>query len=81
VLGQKVNHRIDLRGMVYPLSKLETRLTLKKMAAGDVLEVLTDFLPIRHASTDMLMSLLKPIGRIFGFSSKRPSFMKRKKIR
>jgi TusA-related sulfurtransferase len=49
VLGQKVNHRIDLRGMVYPLSKLETRLTLKKMAAGDVLEVLTDFLPIRQA--------------------------------
>ena len=57
MLGQKVNHRIDLRGMVYPLSKLETRLTLKKMAAGDVLEVLTDFVPIRQSISLLIREL------------------------
>lgn len=57
MLGQKVNHRIDLRGMVYPLSKLETHLTLKKMDAGDVLEVLTDFVPIRQAISLLIREL------------------------
>ena len=57
MLGQKVNHRIDLRGMVYPFSKLETHLTLKKMAAGDVLEVLTDFIPIRQSISLLIREL------------------------
>jgi TusA-related sulfurtransferase len=43
--------------MVYPLSKLETHLTLKKMAAGDVLEVLTDFVPIRQAISLLIREL------------------------
>ena len=54
---QKVNHRIDLRGMVCPLSKLETRLTLKKMTEGDVLEVITDFLPNRKAISLLIREL------------------------
>lgn len=54
---QKVNHRIDLRGMVYPLSKLETHLTLKKMPSGDVLEVITDFLPNRKAISLLIREL------------------------
>lgn len=54
---QKVNYRIDLRGMVYPLSKLETHLTLKKMLAGDVLEVITDFLPNRRAISLLIREL------------------------
>lgn len=58
MLGQKINHRIDLRGMVYPLSKLETHLTLKKMAPGDVLEVITDFFPIRQA----ILLLIRQLG-------------------
>lgn len=57
MLKQIVNHRIDLRGMVYPLSKLETHLTLKKMAAGDVLEVITDFFPIRQAISLLIREL------------------------
>ena len=57
MLGQKANHRIDLRGMVYPFSKLETHLTLNKMAAGDVLEVLTDFVPIRKAISLLIREL------------------------
>ena len=57
MLGQQVNHRIDLRGMVYPFSKLETHLTLKKMDAGDVLEVLTDFVPIRQAISLLIREL------------------------
>ena len=57
MLKQIVNHRIDLRGMVYPLSKLETHLTLKKMAVGDVLEVITDFFPIRQAISLLIREL------------------------
>lgn len=57
MLEQTVNHRIDLRGMEYPLSKLETRLTLKTMAAGDVLEVITDFVPIRQTISLLLREL------------------------
>ena len=57
MLGQQVNHRIDLRGMAYPFSKLETHLTLKKMAVGDVLEVLTDFVPIRQAISLLIREL------------------------
>ena len=57
MLEQTVNHRIDLRGMEYPLSKLETRLTLKKMAVGEVLEVITDFFPIRQTISSFLHEL------------------------
>ncbi len=57
MLAQKVSHRIDLRGMVYPFSKLETHLTLKNMAAGDVLEVITDFVPIRQAISQLIREL------------------------
>ena len=57
MLEQKVNHRIDLRGMVYPFSKLETHLTLKKMEIGDVLEVLTNFVPIRQTISLLIREL------------------------
>lgn len=57
MLRQKVNQRIDLRGMEYPLSKLETHLTLKNMAAGDVLEVLADFVPIRQTISLLIREL------------------------
>ena len=46
--------------MVYPVSKLETRLTLKKMPAGDVLEVITDFLPNRRAISLLIRELGYP---------------------
>jgi TusA-related sulfurtransferase len=57
MLEQTINHRIDLREMEYPFSKLETRLTLKTMAAGDVLEVITDFVPIRQTISLLLREL------------------------
>lgn len=57
MLGQKVNHRIDLRGMAYPFSNLETHLTLKNIAEGEVLEVLPDFIPIRHAISLLIREL------------------------
>ena len=63
MLGQKVNHRIDLRGMIYPFSKLETHLTLKNVAEGEVLEVLTDFIPIRHA----ISLLIRELGYAYEF--------------
>lgn len=57
MLEQAIKYRIDLRGMRYSLSKLETRLTLKNMAAGDVLEVITDFLPARQTISLLLREL------------------------
>ena len=57
MLRQEVSHRIDLRGMVHPFSKLETQLTLKKMSVGEVLEVLTDFVPARLAISLLIREL------------------------
>ena len=54
---QRANHRIDLRGMVCPLSKLETRLTLKEITTGEVLEVITDFLPNRKSISLLIREL------------------------
>ena len=54
---QKVNYRLDLRGMAYPFSKLETYLTLKNMATGEVLEILTDFVPTRQTISLLIREL------------------------
>ena len=43
--------------MVHPFSKLETHLTLKKMRVGEILEVLTDFVPVRLAISLLIREL------------------------
>jgi sulfurtransferase TusA-like protein len=42
-----IHRRLDLRGHVCPGPTVDTRLTLKEMAPGEVLEVVTDYYPAR----------------------------------
>ncbi len=51
---EKVNHRLDLIGKVCPYPTLTTSMTLKKMDAGEVLEVTTDFYPSRQTIPDLM---------------------------
>jgi TusA-related sulfurtransferase len=39
---EKVDHQLDLIGKVCPYPTVKTNFTLKKMATGEVLEVITD---------------------------------------
>jgi tRNA 2-thiouridine synthesizing protein A len=43
-----ITRRLDLRGQVCPGPTVDTRLTLKEMAVGEVLEVVTDYYPARQ---------------------------------
>ena len=54
---EKVDHRLDLIGQVCPYSTVETRVTLKKMVAGEGLEVTTDFYPARQTIPDLMRGL------------------------
>ena len=46
---EKADLRLDLIGKVCPYPTVKTNGTLKKMAAGEVLEVITDYYPERIA--------------------------------
>ena len=63
---EKVDRRLDLRGKVCPYPTLDTRLTLKKMAAGEVLEVITDYYPARQTISDLMRELGYPCKLIDG---------------
>ncbi|HVH73141.1 MAG TPA: sulfurtransferase TusA family protein [Candidatus Dormibacteraeota bacterium] len=52
--GGKPDRRLDLRGKVCPHPTLDTRTTLSEMAAGEVLEVMTDYYPAKQ-TIPMLM--------------------------
>jgi tRNA 2-thiouridine synthesizing protein A len=51
---EKFDHRLDLRGKVCPYPTLETNVTLKKMAAGEVLEIISDYYPARQTIPDLV---------------------------
>ena len=56
----KVDHNLDLRGKVCPYPTLETRVFLKKMAAGEVLEVVTDYYPAQQTIPALMEELGYP---------------------
>ena len=56
--ARSINRRLDLRGQVCPGPTVDTRLTLKEMAVGDVLEVVTDYYPARQT----IPALMNEIG-------------------
>jgi len=66
MIGEKVDRRLDVRGKVCPYPTLETRLTLKKMATGEVLEVITDYYPAKQTITDLMRELGYPCKLIDG---------------
>ena len=53
----KIERHLDLRGKVCPYPTLETRLVLKKMAIGEVLEVATDYYPARQTIPKLMQEL------------------------
>ncbi len=61
---EKIDHRLDLRGKVCPYPTFDTRMTLKKMSMGQVLEVITDYYPARQTISNRLIciSLCREIG-------------------
>lgn len=52
-----INRRLDLRGQVCPGPTVDTRLTLKEMAPGEVLEVVTDYYPARQTIPALMRDL------------------------
>ncbi len=63
---KNIDRRIDLKGKVCPYTALETRLALKDMAAGEVLEIITDFYPTRQTIPDLAENLGYPCELIDG---------------
>ncbi len=53
----KADRRLDLRGKVCPYPTVDTRLTLKQMAPGEILEVITDYYPTRQTIPDLMREL------------------------
>jgi tRNA 2-thiouridine synthesizing protein A len=54
---ENVSRRLDLRGKVCPYPTLEPRLALNEMAAGEVLEVITDYYPARQTIPQLMRDL------------------------
>lgn len=56
--GRTITRRLDLRGAICPGPTVDTRLMLKEMAVGEVLEVTTDYYPARQT----IPALMNEIG-------------------
>jgi tRNA 2-thiouridine synthesizing protein A len=50
----KIHRQIDLRGKVCPYPTLESALALNEMAAGEVLEVVSDYYPARQTIPQLM---------------------------
>lgn len=55
-----IDRRLDLRGQVCPGPTVDTRLTLKEMNPGEVLEVTTDYYPARQTIPSLMADLGYP---------------------
>ena len=51
---EKIDRRLDLRGKVCPDQTLEPSFALNEMAAGEVLEVVTDYYPARQTIPQLM---------------------------
>jgi TusA-related sulfurtransferase len=56
-MAEKIDHHLDLRGKVCPYSTLEPHLALTEMAAGEILEVVTDYYPARQTIPLLMQEL------------------------
>ena len=52
-----ITRSLDLRGQVCPGPTVDTRLTLKEMNPGEVLEVVTDYYPARQTIPALMSEL------------------------
>jgi TusA-related sulfurtransferase len=55
-----IHRRLDLRGQVCPGPTVDTRLALKEMDSGEVLEVVTDFYPAKQTIPALMIDLGYP---------------------
>ena len=68
---ENVDHQLDLIGKVCPYPTVKTNATLKKMAPGEVLEVIMDYYPARQTIPDLMRELGYPCKLI---DEKKPVF-------
>jgi TusA-related sulfurtransferase len=61
-----IDRYLDLRGKVCPYPTLHTRLTLKEMAEGEMLEVVTDYYPARQTIQALMDDLGYPCELVDG---------------
>ena len=66
---EKDDLRLDLIGKVCPYPTVKTNGTLKKMAAGEVLEVITDYYPARQTIPNIMQELGYPCKLVDGDKS------------
>ncbi len=64
--NEKVDRQLDLIGKVCPYPTVKTNGTLKKMAPGEVLEVITDYYPARQTIPNIMQELGYPCKLIDG---------------
>lgn len=62
----QIVHHLDLRGQVCPGPTVDTRIKLKEMAVGEVLEVLTDYYPAKQTIPMLMLELGYPCELIDG---------------
>ena len=65
-MSRTITRRLDLRGEICPGPTVDTRLTLKEMAVGDVLEVVTDYYPARQTIPALMTELGYPCTLVDG---------------
>ena len=63
---EKVDQQLDLIGKVCPYPTVKTNGTLKKMAVGEVLEVITDYYPARQTIPNIMQELGYPCKLVDG---------------
>ena len=51
----KVVHRLDLRGKVCPFPTYDTLKAVEKLSTGDILEVVTDYYPVRQTIPALML--------------------------
>jgi TusA-related sulfurtransferase len=64
--AEKIDRRLDLCGKVCPGPTFDTRMTLNEMAAGDRLEVMTDYYPAKQTIPMLMQELGYPCELIDG---------------
>jgi len=66
VTSRAITRSLDLRGEVCPGPTLDTRLTLKEMNPGEVLEVVTDYYPAKQTIPALMSELGYPCELVDG---------------
>ena len=64
--SRAITRSLDLRGQVCPGPTVDTRLTLKEMNPGEVLEVVTDYYPARQTIPALMRELGYPCELVDG---------------